>query len=210
MNSIVITLVVTLAGMLLHMGAYQLRGRRIDHVESGRVVLYGFMALVGLAFALFGWSVAFTEAEDPSNWPTATGTITSFDEDEVDNNRGVSFSGDVSDPLILVNFAYVYTVDGIEYTGTQRFVDESLVDGRLQLEPDELEAVATQYPVGATVEVYYNPNDPAESALETASNTPYIIVGVGAGVLGSLMAGIMLLPIVQSVWFNHGNKNRPQ
>lgn len=180
-----------------HWGMYYLRRQKKTPSVSGRAIMYGFLGLVGLAFSLFGWSIFTTPEADTSQWPTTDGTITTFEVEEVIRDRGFTFSGDVTDPLYLVQLAYRYTVDDETYTSTQRYLNEVLVDGRLQLEEDELKAAEERYPVGSMVTVYYNPADPAEAALENASDIPYKALGLGSGILGGLVAGIFAFPLTQ-------------
>lgn len=180
-----------------HWGIYQLRRQKKTPSVSGRAIMYAFLGLVGLAFSLFGWSIFTTPEVDTSQWPTTDGTITTFEVEEIIRDRGFTFSGDVTDPLYLVQLAYTYSVDGQTYTSTQRYLNEVLVDGRLQLEEDELKAAEKRYRVGETVTVYYNADDPAEAALENANDIPYKALGLGSGILGGLVAGVFAFPFTQ-------------
>lgn len=197
------------AGFILHLTLFSLRQRSTKPPSaptlSGRVLLYGFIATVGLLVGLIGWSIYGSEKDD-SDWIQTQGTITALDITDIDQNRGVSFSGDVTDPLYLVRLEFHYQVDSQEYVGNRRIANESLRDGQLELEPDELEAVQAKYAVGAAVDVFYDPADPEESALEKSDKRPYVALGLSSAVVGSLLAGFFAFPVFQYMW---RRKDRP-
>ena len=58
---------------------------------------------------------------------------------------------------------YQYQVNGMTYQGKTIKVGEQYLNVRIL---GQAQATAARYPVGATVTVYYNPANPAESALE--------------------------------------------
>ena len=58
---------------------------------------------------------------------------------------------------------YQYQVNGITYQGKTIKVGEQYLNVRVF---GQAQTTAARYPVGATVTVYYNPANPAESALE--------------------------------------------
>lgn len=196
-----------LAGFGLHAGGNWFRHRKSDTastpVASGRVVMYGIFVLVGIGFGLFGWNIALSAEDEAADWPTADGEITLFQEldEAVIYDRGFSFSGDVTEPLHPVLLNYEYTVDDTLYTGDKILADEQLNDGFHEFEQAELDDYREKYSAGTKVEVLYNPDDPSESALETANNTGLVALGIGAGVLFGLVTGVFAFPIAQ-FWMN--------
>jgi len=164
---------------------------------QGQVILLGIGALVTWGFSLLGWSFFSTNTIDvEQDWNSTNGTITAFEVVTEEANRGFSFSGNVNEALYYVRLEYVYTVDGETYTGFQRVPNERLFEGRfLQLEPDELDAVEAKYAEGNAVTVYYNPDDPAEAALENDNRAPYEIFGGTVGAVMGVLTGIFILPI---------------
>lgn len=180
-----------------HWGIYRLRRQKKTPSVSGRAIMYAFFALLGLTFSLFGWSIFTTPQIDTSQWPTTDGIVTTFEVEEVIRDRGFTFSGDVTDPLYLVQLTYSYSVDDQAYTSSQRYLNEALVGGRLQLEADELKKAEARFQVGNKVTVYYNPDNPTEAALENASRTPYRVLGLGSGLLGGVIAGVFAFPFTQ-------------
>ena len=196
------------AGFGLHFALYFMRRRRSERVStpvaSGRVIMYGIFVLVGIGFGLFGWNIAVSSQDEAADWSKADGEINVFQELDkaVIYDRGFSFSGDVTEPLHLVELTYDYTVDGQTYTGDKILSDEQLRDGFHEFEEAELEDYRDKYPAGKSVKVLYNPDDPSEAALETEDNAALLGLGIGAGVLFGLVTGVFALPIVQ-YWLNH-------
>jgi hypothetical protein len=86
------------------------------------------------------------------SWPTVPGLVT-----------GSTVRADDSDdlPEYRVSVTYEYSVDGRQYVGRHiGILDEVYSDS--QPARDE----AAQYPVGASVDVYYSPEDPSSAVLE--------------------------------------------
>lgn len=188
------------AGFILHFIVFSLRKNKpTTSLISGRVPLFGFFLFVTTIISLFGWATFNTANEDGSDWPSTYGTLTVFEVEAIDRERGASFNGDVTDPLHLVRLEYTYRVEGTEYTGHRRIVNEQLRDGYLELEEDELDSLNSKYAIGDSVEVIYDPDDPANSALERGNNTPFIALGAGAGTVGGILAGIFAFPVSQSL-----------
>ena len=195
-------LITVLAGVSLHLGLFWWRRRhnpdRTGPDSSGKPVIYGLVAGLGLVFSLFGWAVLPGNTIDVTDWPHTDGSIMTLEiEDQVQYDRGFSFSGNVDEPLYLVRFEYGYVLDGQVYTGRQRYPDERLHDGRLELEQHELDTLRQKYEVGHYVMVFYNPDDYTDAALENEDVLPYRLLGYGTGVGGGLVAGIFAFPIGQ-------------
>jgi hypothetical protein len=195
-------------GWGLHLVVYSGRQRSASPpgrpTNSGRVVMYSFVASVAFMFGLLGWDIAGA-GQDDSNWVKTRGTIIAFEVEDIDQNRGLTFSGDITDPLYLVRLEYTYIVDGVAYIGNRQLAHQRLRDGRLELEPDELEAAEQRYLPGKAVDVYYNPDTLAEAALERTNKTPYLAVGMGGGMAGGLVAGFFLFPVTQYLFSKKGD-----
>jgi hypothetical protein len=165
-------------------------------VNGGRATLYGIAGGVAVGFTLLGWSVFSTARVDLDDWTQTTGTITRNERFATEANRGFSFSGQVTEDLYYVRLEYEYTTADATYTGFQRVPNEMLFDGEyLQLEAEEFETVQDEYPLGESVTVYYNPDDPSEAALEADNATPYLVLGAGLGTVAGLIAGVFALPV---------------
>lgn len=83
---------------------------------------------------------------------------------EVATSQGISMEGNVMVDRYFPNVVYQYTVDGIEYEN-DRFYDEEIKINKVE----KIQEVVARYPVGMNVPVYYNPNNPPDSYLQSLS-----------------------------------------
>ena len=111
------------------------------------------------------------KAEASSSWPSAVGTVTeskiienvSYDEDHY---RRTTYRADVH---------YTYNVIGTPYES------KKLAFGATESSSAKsAQEVIARFPVGASVPVYYNPNDPKEAVLirEAKSSRVMMILGI--------------------------------
>lgn len=95
-------------------------------------------------------------AQSIKNWPTTTGRILSATSQM---RRRSGRNGYAPYPDIM----YEYTVGGRQYISNR--VSVGMEMGGSLYTP----RVLARYPVGATVQVYYNPENPSDSALEASA-----------------------------------------
>lgn len=108
---------------------------------------------------------------------TTEGVVTASN---VESSHGMHRSG----PMRIVSLAYTYAVDGREYAGDRYAYGEwSSNDGRAA-------RIADEFPVGASVTVYYDPDDPRESALAVGVGGTQLIL------LALLLPFNLLVPIL--------------
>jgi hypothetical protein len=138
-----------------------------------------FVALVGLAGLVIGLrahGVAKARAAAATRWMIVPGVVT---RSEIAERTGQSAGTPYSyfDPLI----AYTYSVGGRTRSGQRlRF---GAVSARSR---KAAEAMLAPYPVGATIDIHYDPDDPDESALEPGT--------VGASMLAvAILSGVVIL-----------------
>jgi len=147
----------------------------------------GFFLIFGLFWTvLVGAFDAITiygmvRSEQAKSWPAVTGTITHSEIERYTDSDGTTYSADLE---------YVYEVDGREYAATRyRFggftssSDRSYASG-----------IVRAHPVGAEVDVFYNPDDPADAVLSRGVGgsdyfialflTPFNIVMLGLWGIG--------------------------
>jgi hypothetical protein len=87
-------------------------------------------------------------------WPSTSGTVLMSTVQTKRTGRSRS-----TYPVVV----YQYSVNGQNYQGQRIKAGEQFLSIRVA---GEAQATAARYPVGSTVTVYYNPSNPAESALE--------------------------------------------
>ena len=138
--------------------------------ESTAGLVFYALALIALACLVGVWR----RAVRVRTWQVVSGTVLSS-----------SVASD-SDANQYPQVRYGYLVNGREFVG-----DRILPFGRLASTGSYAEKVVDRYREGAAVNVYVNPLDPADSALERAL-PPIIPVMLVAAVAMCLVAGVVL------------------
>ncbi len=124
------------------------------------------LALMGI-FGIASGIVASAKSFRMRRWRAAPGRVTSSDIDP----------GTLSAPRWEIE--YEYTVDGRAYIGDR----VALAQRRRHGYEDAMEQLR-RYPQGQSVEVFYDPRDPAQSVLEKDDAIGgYIAMGVGLVIL---------------------------
>ena len=104
----------------------------------------------------------FIKSLQARNWSSVSGKIVGTD--FIEKKRHIKFSTTILwDPYP----SYSYSVNGKEYVGHR--IHLNFKQDRIHFESD-LEEMKTSYPVGKTVEVHYNPKNPADSVLFNTFN----------------------------------------
>lgn len=158
---------------------------------------FSFVTLVfGLIFLIAGYLVAFKfgapileNAKASEQWPKASGRITaSHVETSRDSENKNMYSAQVT---------YEYEVEGTTYTDdTVWFGGDYSSSNR-----SDAQQTVSKYPAGQTVDVYYQPDDPANAVLEPGAKfTSYLVYGIGWMILlvGILILGGMLIGMVRA------------
>ena len=118
-------------------------------------VLLPILILGGVGYFLYKRSQQSGVARQiAQSWPSVTGTVLMS---SVQWGSG-SHSGS-SYPVVV----YQYTVNGQSYQSQTIKAGEQYLNVRVM---GQAQATVVRYPIGANVTVYYNPANPAESALE--------------------------------------------
>ncbi|MFO0931120.1 MAG: DUF3592 domain-containing protein [Planctomycetota bacterium] len=141
----------------------------------------------GLAFLVAGL-LPLLGGRAARSWPRTDGTIVAYDVAW----RDVVGAGDAVEvvPMGRVNVTYDYAVAGASRRGTRvRLRDPKLRHAR------ECDALAARFPVGAKVDVFYDPADPTRAVLDRSSGFGF--VGVVFLLLGAaLLAGGITLVVL--------------
>jgi len=123
--------------------------------------------LMGLAALLIGFAV-WRRISRAGNWPAVPGVVTFRGIEEVFDSVGTSGSASRASSF-RTNIEYAYTVDANTYTGRQIRLGVATSGSKASAQ-----AVADRYPVGAPVEVHYDPGNPADAAIERSTSTPLL------------------------------------
>ena len=123
--------------------------------------------LVGAGLVWWG-STILQNARASADWPSVEGRITSSLVDHSTDAEGAdSYSPEVT---------FVYVEDGRSYEShTIKFGENSYSSER------KAQEILSRYPMGQTVTVFYDPENPEKAVLEPGvSSGSYIVLGVGA------------------------------
>ncbi len=159
--------------------------------RPGSLVAQGIVAGVSLAIGLvllfmFGLPM-YRRAQESQTWPTATGTIQASEVTSFFQKGKTKYSPSVS---------YTYDVNGRSLTSNLIWAsggDTSTVKSQQQ-------DVVDKYPVGSTVKVFYDPENPEFAILEPGiTSTNYIVLGAGGAILlvGIIMGGATVFRVVR-------------
>ena len=149
-----------------------------------------FGALFGLIFAGVGFGVTFflglpivNTAKESINWPQTTGVITSS---KVESHRGddsTTYSSEVR---------YAYTVNDQELIGDVVYFGDDVSSSDSSI----ARTTVKQYPKGKEVKVFYDPEEPGNSALETGTTwSSYFML-----IFGLVFLGVGLLVMFACAW----------
>ncbi|NJN80338.1 MAG: DUF3592 domain-containing protein [Anaerolineales bacterium] len=120
-------------------------------------VILPILILGGLGYFLYKRNQKSTAyRQSAQNWLSTTGTILMS---SVQSRRSSS-SGGYSDYPVIV---YQYQVNGQSYQSQRLKAGEQFFNVNVSWQAQE---TINKYPIGKEVTVYYDPNNPAESALE--------------------------------------------
>jgi len=123
--------------------------------------------LMGLAAFLIGFAI-WRRVSQAGSWPAVPGVVTLCGIEEVFDSVGTSGnSSRVSS--FRTNIEYTYTVEANAYTGRQIRLGVATSGSKASAQ-----AVADRYPVGAPVEVHYDPGNPGDAAIERSTKTPLL------------------------------------
>lgn len=135
------------------------------------------LLLIGVIVTIIG---VFTlkNSLEAKKWPTTKGKITSS---SVSEERKYDSSSKRHKTEYRANIRYSYNVNGRSYYNDRIFF------GAVNLSRSTAEKYTRKYPKGINVIVYYNPEKPEKSVLETSigfRNLLTLIIGIAIMILG--------------------------
>lgn len=146
--------------------------RVIDRV--GSVFLLAFLVLWTILLLFMDGCAVWLLAKNVSamSYPSVVGEITSSEpvDAKTTSRQAVEFR---------------YSVNGQEFTGNRR----SFVDANFSGQKSEPKLLAEQFPVGRSIDVFYNPTDPSDSALDRSLSGLPFLIGLFVVPFNALMVG---------------------
>ena len=157
----------------------------MDDTVIGILVVNGvclFFFVMGILIMIHGIRNR-KKAEESTSWPSVQGTITRAwievqEHRDDDGDRTIRHYPRWEYEFVVSGMTY--TGQNIDFSGTQSSMSESKAR-------EELE----QYPLNSEVQVFYNPSDPGEAALEPGLEGTMTLIIYGGG-----LAGLMVIIVV--------------
>lgn len=147
-------------------------------------LILGFIfLLMGVIFLVIGL-VATRRAKTAQSWPSMPGTVNRSEVVEHEDTDSEGGSTVTFEPVV----EYQYAVMGQPFTGKR------IAFGANRFNYKKAVEIAARYPIGARVNVYYNPDKPKDSTLETTASGGKLFTISGAvmaaGGLVALIIGL--------------------
>lgn len=146
------------------------------------VMVYLALVLSALYFSF----ITLPNHLNSQHWPEVIGEVS---HSEVIKRKKLKRSGTgKSTTTYAANIYYQYTVAGEQYQHQQTMLVDHNTDALVR------QAIQHQYPDGANIKVYYNPENASQSALAPGLTTEHILIGVF--LLGSI--GLMAFAVYRN------------
>ena len=138
------------------------------HLPNARnpnlATLTGLMGLAAFLISFAFWR----RISQAGSWPAVPGVVTFCGIEEVFDGDATSGSSSRTRSY-RTNIEYTYTVAGNTYTGRQIRLGVTKSGSQ-----SSAQAIADRYPIGAKVEVHYDPRNPGDAAIERSTKSPLI------------------------------------
>jgi hypothetical protein len=152
-----------------------------------RLILPMVFILIGVAVLWFGVA-EFLKAKEAANWKSVDGVILQSEvksdiRETRENNRTRKYR------VFWAEIKFRYQIEGKELTGNRIRFGEFESDS-----PESAEVDVMKFPVGKTVAIFFNPENPSESVLETEmQGGVFLLIGLGALFIGAGAAAFIWL-----------------
>jgi hypothetical protein len=146
--------------------------------------MFGLVFLVlGVIFLIVGL-VATKRAKAAQSWPSMPGTVmrsevVRHESTDEDGSSSVTF-----EPVV----EYSFSVMGQPFTGKR------IAFGANRFNHNKAVEITARYPIGARPNVYYNPDKPKDSVLETSASGGKLFV-----ILGGVFSAVGLVALIISL-----------
>lgn len=158
------------------------------------ILFFSVFLIVGALVLM--WGIASSRSALLSvRWPSVPGAVTiSTIKSSRSSKGGTTYGADIH---------YTYAVSDNKYIGDKvTFGDISTSDS------NDARQILNRYPVGKAVNVFYNPNNPAEAVLETGF-TMGLLLPLGIGTIFTLVGGLMLINTAVA-YVRAGSESEPE
>jgi hypothetical protein len=135
------------------------------------------VAAIGIAIFLLGF-FQLRKSRAAASWPTALGTIQKA-EMQVDRDTDPE-----STATLVLRLEYRFQASGREYAGARIRFDETRYPSS-----KAAQKALSQYPVGGQVQVFFDPQNPAECVLQKKNSAGFVFLAVGAIIIIVAVAG---------------------
>jgi hypothetical protein len=165
--AILVGLVVVVAALAywLATGAPRIVEQRYPHANVPVVIVAASLGVLVLLFFLASWRMSRRAA----GWPLVRGTVLSSGTEKIRKRHGIRSS---HAPVV----EYGYRVNDVDYVSRQ--IKLGVV---LSASESHAAGVAARYPVGAVIDVHYDPANPSDAALENPTGLHWLLLVVAAG-----------------------------
>ena len=146
--------------------------------------MIGYIIAIGIsAVILIYIGSDILKAQKSRSWPTASGTVL---DSGMESHQSRDDDGDIK-TTYGATIQYKYTVDGQEFVGDRRTFSNVRTSS-----VRNTEKILERYPRGSSVDVFYDPDDPSSSVLESGVGAAtYILLLVPIGFLVFGIAGAL-------------------
>jgi len=150
--------------------------------KGGGIFAALICVVIGLVFGYFTKDMV-AEARESENWPSVTGSVVASEiSSYVDRSEGKTQT------MYSAYVEAVYEVDGARYTTTSVDLAGSSSTSVRSLAGRQVD----RFPVGASVPVYYDPNDPGRGVLTPGMTWPIRIMNA-VPIIMFVFAGLALI-----------------
>jgi hypothetical protein len=146
--------------------------------------MIGYIIAAGIsAVILIKFGSDILKAQKSRSWPTASGTVL---DSGMEAHQSRDEDGDIK-TTYGATIQYKYLVDGQEFQGNRRTFSNVRTSS-----VRNTEKILERYPLGSSVDVFYDPDDPSSSVLEPGVGAgTYILLAVPIGIFVFGIAGIL-------------------
>ncbi|HZX84942.1 MAG TPA: DUF3592 domain-containing protein [Reyranella sp.] len=167
--AILVGLVIVVAAVVywLATGAPRIVEQRYPHANVPVVIVAASLGVLVLLFFIASWRLSRRAAD----WPLVRGTVLSSGTETVQKRRS---GGRLSSYAPVVE--YGYRVNDVDYVSRQIKLGVAM-----SASESHAASVAARYPVGAVIDVHYDPANPSNAAIENPTRLYWLLLAAAAG-----------------------------